>query len=91
MGEAMQQYEQTFNKVESAAAQLLQTLERNLGQHLELCKKGYDSLVTVSDEHFATATQRLGSTVNELQEYLQDLTDVMSTRSVAKGANGGGL
>jgi chromosome segregation ATPase len=90
ISQAMQQYETTFGKVEAAASQLLGTLEKNLAQHLELCRKGYESLVKVSDEHFTTATQRLGSTVNELEEYLQDLSEVIGNRAAAKGANGGG-
>jgi len=68
IAQAMTQYQQTFATVETSASALLQTLERNLGQHLELCKRGYESLIEVSDGHFTTATQRLGSTVNELSE-----------------------
>jgi hypothetical protein len=88
ISQAMAQYEQTFSKVESSASTLLQTLEKNIVQHLELCKRGYESLVKVSDEHFASATQRLGSTVDELSEYLQDLSDVMAARSSGKVGHG---
>lgn len=83
---AMTHYQQTFSQVESSASALLQTLERNLAQHLELCKRGYESLAKVSDEHFVSATQRLGASVDELSEYLQDLSEVMAARS-----NGGGV
>ncbi len=88
ISQAMSQYQQTFSKVESSASALLQTLERNIAQHLELCKRGYESLVKVSDEHFASATQRLGASVDELSEYLQDLSDVMAARSSGKAAHG---
>lgn len=88
ISQAMQQYEYTFAKVETSASSLLQTLERNLSQHLELCQKGYDSLIKVSDEHFSSATQRLGATVDELQEYLQDLSEVLATRSAGKAPHG---
>jgi len=88
ISQAMSQYQQTFSKVETSASALLQTLERNLGQHLELCKRGYESLIKVSDEHFASATQRLGATVDELSEYLQDLSDVMAARSSGKTGHG---
>ena len=84
----MAQYQQTFTKVESSASTLLQTLEKNIVQHLELCKRGYESLVKVSDEHFASATQRLGASVDELSEYLQDLSDVMAARSSGKVGHG---
>ena len=85
---AMTQYEQTFVKVESSASALLQTLEGNVGQHLELCKRGYESLIKVSDEHFASASQRLGASVDELSEYLQDLSDVMAARGSGKVGHG---
>ena len=88
ISQAMAQYQQTFTKVESSASTLLQTLENNIVQHVELCKKGYESLIKVSDEHFASATQRLGASVDELSEYLQDLSDVMAARTTGKVAHG---
>jgi uncharacterized protein YukE len=86
--QTMQLYQETFAKVESTASALLQTLERNLSQHLELCKKGYDSLIAVSNDHFANASERLGSTVDELQEYLQDLSEALAKSSLARTTNG---
>ena len=88
ISQAMAQYQQTFSKVETSASALLQTLERNLVQHVELCKRGYESLAKVSDEHFASATQRLGASVDELSEYLQDLSEVMAARSSGKAGHG---
>jgi ABC-type transporter Mla subunit MlaD len=87
--QTMQQYQETFAKVESSASSLLQMLDRNLNQHLELCKKGYDSLIEVSNNHFVNATERLGSTVDELQEYLSDLNELLATKSPARNAHGG--
>lgn len=88
ISQAMQQYEHTFVKVESSASALLQTLEKNLAQHLQLCQRGYEALLKVSDEHFSSATQRLGASVDELQEYLQDLSDVLAVKSSGKAAHG---
>jgi hypothetical protein len=88
ISQTMTQYQQTFTKVESSASVLLQTLEKNIVQHVELCKKGYESLIKVSDEHFASATQRLGASVDELSEYLEDLNEAMSARSIGKVGHG---
>lgn len=88
ISQAMQQYERTFANVESSASTMLQTIESNLAQHIEICKRGYEGLVKVSDEHFSTATQRLGASVDDLQEYLQDLTEVLSSRVSGKAAHG---
>lgn len=87
--QTMQQYQETFAKVESSASSLLQMLDRNLNQHLELCKKGYDSLIEVSNNHFVNATERLGSTVDELQEYLADLNELLAAKSPARNAHAG--
>ena len=89
ISQTMEQYQETFAKVESSASSLLQMLDRNLNQHLELCKKGYDSLIEVSNNHFVNATERLGSTVDELQEYLQDLNELLAARSPARNSHGG--
>lgn len=88
ISQAMQQYEHTFSRVETSASSLLQTLEKNLAQHLQLCQRGYESLIKVSDEHFVAATQRLGASVDELQEYLQDLSDVLAAKASGKAAHG---
>jgi hypothetical protein len=89
ISKGMTEYQQTFSKVEAAASALLQTLERNLAQHLELCNRGYESLAKVSDEHFASATQRLGASVDELSEYLQDLSETLAaTRSNGRVGHG---
>jgi ABC-type transporter Mla subunit MlaD len=86
--QTMQQYQETFAKVESSASSLLQMLDRNVNQHLELCRKGYDSLIEVSNNHFVNATERLGSTVDELQEYLQDLNELLAAKSPARNGHG---
>jgi ABC-type transporter Mla subunit MlaD len=88
IAQAMTQYQQTFVKVESSASALLQTLEKNLANHLELTQRGYDSLIKVSDEHFSNATQRLGASVEELSEYLTDLSEVMASRPNGTVRNG---
>jgi len=88
ISQAMNKYKQTFVEVESSASALLQTLEKNVVQHLELCKRGYESLIKVSDEHFETATRRLGASVNDLSEYLDDLSEVMAVRASGKAGHG---
>jgi hypothetical protein len=88
IAQTMEQYEQTFGKVESSASSMLQILEKNIAQHLQLCQRGYESLIKVSDEHFTAATQRLGASVDELQDYLQDLSDTLAAKSSGRAAHG---
>ena len=41
----------------------------------------------VADEHFTQAAKKLGASVDELDEYLQDLTETLEKSK--GGANGG--
>jgi len=88
--QTMQQYENTFTKVETSASSLFQTLEKSLAQHFQLCQRGYESLIKVSDEHFAEATKRLGASVTELQENLQDLSEILESAVTRLGGRESG-
>jgi len=72
---SMEQYKNVFTQTERAARELLAQITQNLSSHIELTKNGYERLIAVADEHFSAATQKLGASVNELDEYLQDLTE----------------
>lgn len=71
----MEQYKNVFTQTESAARGLLTQITQNLSSHIDLTRQGYERLIAVADEHFSAATQKLGASVSELDEYLQDLTD----------------
>lgn len=82
---SMDQYKQVFNQVEQSAAALLTQIEQHLNNHVEVSRRGFEDLVRVADEHFANATNRLGGSVSELDEYLQDLTDILGKNSHNNG------
>ena len=86
---SMEQYRTTFGQVENSAGRMIEQISKHLSQHLEVCKRGYEGLVQVSDEHFANATQRLGASVDELGEYLQDLADAFEKSGMKSKAAGG--
>ena len=71
---SMEQYRNVFGQTEKATRELLNQITQNLNSHLDLTKRGYDQLIKVADEHFTAATQRLGASVDELKETLDDLT-----------------
>jgi len=54
---------------------------------MDLTRQGYERLIAAADNHFANATQKLGASVNELDEYLQDLTDFLE--KAKRGTDGG--
>jgi len=85
--ESMKQFQMIFGQTERAASELLNQISGHTTSYLEVTKKGYDEVVRVADEHFTQAAKKLGASVNELDEYLQDLTETLA--NVKGGANGG--
>jgi chromosome segregation ATPase len=85
--ESMKQFQAIFSQTERAASQLLNQISGHTTSYLEVTKKGYDEVVKVADEHFSQASKRLGASVNELDEYLKDLTETLGN---SKGGTNGG-
>ena len=72
---SMQHYEELFRRVEGTAGQLLMQIEQHLRSYQETTQEGFDKLTSAANDLFANATSRLGTTVNELDEHLQNLTE----------------
>jgi len=85
--ENMKQFQMLFGQTERAASELLNQISGHTTSYLEVTKKGYEEVVRVADEHFSQAAKKLGASVNELDEYLQDLTETLAKSN--GGANGG--
>lgn len=77
----MEQYRAVFSKVEEDTSKLLDQISQHLTDYVEVSQKGFEGLITVSDQHFATATQRMAASVNELDEVLQGLSETFSQPS----------
>jgi hypothetical protein len=78
---SMEQYRNVFARVEEDSSKLLHQISQHLKDYVDVSQKGFEGLVTVSDQHFATATQRLAASVNELDEVLQGLSDTLTSRN----------
>lgn len=72
---SMEQYKSTFGTVENSAGNLLEQIGTNLENYQQVCEKGFNKLIESSDSHFTSATQKLGASVSELDEVLQDLSE----------------
>ncbi|MEW5980596.1 MAG: hypothetical protein AB1898_32855 [Acidobacteriota bacterium] len=72
---SMGQYQQLFARVEKEASSLLGEIGKHLENFVVASKNGFEQLVKISDEHFTNATKRLGSSVNDLDEVLEVLTE----------------
>src|SRR4030095_13241235 len=77
INESMDHYQHAFSSVEASASSLLPHITEHLTNHVQVTQNGYEELVKQSSEHFKNATERLGASVEELDEFLQELGEVL--------------
>jgi hypothetical protein len=82
----MERYAEVFQTVDAGASTLLTTIGRQLRDYAETTQKGTDAIVAAANDHFGTAAQRLKDSVETLDEFLQELTEVLG--KVGLGARG---
>jgi hypothetical protein len=85
---SMQHYKEIFRHVEDAAGKLLMQIEQHLRNYQATTQGGFDKLTSTANEFITDATNKLGATVNELDEHLQDLTDILGASAGRRGTNG---
>jgi uncharacterized coiled-coil DUF342 family protein len=73
----MQKYQQTFDQVRKSASELLAQVTQHLNNYTQTSRNGFEGMVKLSNEQFDTAVQRLGASIEELREYLDDLNDLL--------------
>jgi hypothetical protein len=74
---SMQRYAEIFRNVQDTAGKLLVQIDQHLRGYQETTKDGYEKLTILVNSSLADATSKLGATVNELDEHLQDLTEIL--------------
>lgn len=74
---SMQQYEASFKQVDQAAGQLLGQLADHVSKYTQTTKQGFDQLVTVSNELIANAVSKLGGSIGDLDEHLDNLNEIL--------------
>jgi DNA anti-recombination protein RmuC len=74
----MQGYQQTFDQVRKSASELLTQVAQHLNNYTQTSRNGFEGMVKISNDQFDTAVQRLGASVEELREYLEELNDLLS-------------
>jgi ABC-type transporter Mla subunit MlaD len=73
----MRQYEEVFRRVDRSAAELLNQIDDALKKYVTTSRDAMDQIVRVGDEHIANAVAKLGGSVTELQEHLEELSDIL--------------
>jgi hypothetical protein len=85
----MEHYQQLFARVEKEAGALLSEIAKHLANYVEVSRDGFENLAKVSNEHFENATKRLGGTVGELEETLQELMEGFAKTRDGRGGGAG--
>lgn len=78
----MEQFRDVFAQTEKSAGNLLAQLATATDGHLRATNQRYDDLLKTFDEHFSAAVSKLGGSVGELSEYLDELHDSISSAKV---------
>lgn len=73
----MQHYEEIFRRVEDTAGKLFGQIDQHLRNYQATTQDGFDKLTSTANGFLTDATNKLGTTVNELDEHLQDLTEIL--------------
>ncbi|HXX24464.1 MAG TPA: hypothetical protein VEO19_15060 [Terriglobia bacterium] len=82
----MEQYRNLFAQVEKSASAVLNQIAQGANAHLSVTAQRYDSLVKAFDEHISSAVQKLGGSVGELSEFLEDMNQ--SIQEFRRGGDG---
>lgn len=85
---SMRQYQQIFDQVETTASDLFTQIGQHLRDYRETVKDGFQRLIQLVDNDFTKAVSRLGGSVNELEQYLQELTEILEKFSHDRGDYG---
>jgi hypothetical protein len=81
---SMQQYENVFKKVEGHSKELLSHIGVYLGDYSTTTQKHYEKLGTIANNYISEATQKIGSSVDDLSVQLDELQTVVE--KIAKTA-----
>jgi hypothetical protein len=88
MVESMRQYQQVFSQMNTTASDLLTQMGQHLRQYTDTTRQGFASLIQAVDEHFTSASRRLGETVHGLDAHLQDLSASLERFRGDRGKDG---
>lgn len=80
----MQQYQKLFDDVEKSAGEMLAQIGEQLRNYTASSQQTFEKLTEASNSHISNAVQRLGGSVDELREFLDDLGESLDL----KGDNG---
>lgn len=81
---SMLNYQETFKTVQEKTSALTNELAGHYEKYLQLTEQNFRVLVSTSDDHFSNAVQKLSSTINELEENLENLSEIFGKLSIGR-------
>jgi hypothetical protein len=82
----LQKYREIFTQVDTEAGKLLSNIGQQLRNYTQMTQEGANSLVAAANDHFGNAALKLKDSVETLDEYLQELTEVLSRSGLKPGS-----
>lgn len=74
---SMENYQKMFKLVEADAKGLLDEINAQVERNVDLTRNGFEELTLATDDHLTKITKQLGSTITDLSEYLEELTETL--------------
>lgn len=75
---SMNEYGNTFNKVNLLAKDLLSEIDSNITKYTKLTDNNFKELAKVSNDYFGTAVRKIAETVDELDDKLDGLNNILN-------------
>jgi low affinity Fe/Cu permease len=73
----MQAYEQMFTRIRAECGQILTQLDQNLRSYTQVSRNGFEGMLKAANDQMGTAVSRLGGSIEELEELLENLSDTI--------------
>jgi DNA anti-recombination protein RmuC len=74
----LEQYSKVFAEAERSTAELIQSVGTEVQKLTEITQNHFERLVTDTDNHLGDAVKKLGGSVSELSETLDDFQEILS-------------
>ncbi|MGO9061294.1 MAG: hypothetical protein ACLQU2_28535 [Candidatus Binataceae bacterium] len=73
----MRLYQQAFNQIRASAGDVLTQIGLNLRSYTEVTRNGFEGIIKTFNDQMGTAVSGLNGSIGELDDYLQELNEML--------------